>query len=146
MEKIIGLFERLVVSLEAMAANQGTLITLYKNADVEAAPAATTEKKGRSKAKKEEVAAPPVEIPVTVEIAGPPFEEDDLGGAPEAAAPTATRDEALNALRDLSMRKGRPASLELMMRLSGCGKTGEIEAKPNAAEIFGAIVAAAKSA
>lgn len=129
MEKIINLFERLVVALEKMAAAAASAPV----AETQAAPEAKAKK---GKGKKEEPAATSHGVP-SIDPQG-----DDFGGAEEQAA-TATRDEALAAIRDLALRKGRDTAATLLKQVSGCEKTSEIEKMPNAAQIFGAIVVSA---
>lgn len=143
MEKIINLFERLVVALEKMAAAAPAAV-----AETQAAPEAKAKK---GKAKKEEPAATSHGVP-SIDPQGDDFggpdpaaaaaEEDEFGGAEEQAA-TATRDEALAAIRDLALRKGRDTAATLLKQVSGCEKTSEIEKMPNAAQIFGVIVVSA---
>lgn len=142
MEKIINLFERLVVALEKMAAAAASAPV----AETQAAPEAKAKK---GKGKKEEPAATSHGVP-SIDPQGDDFggpdpaaaEEDEFGGAEEQAA-TATRDEALAAIRDLALRKGRDTAATLLKQVSGCEKTSEIEKMPNAAQIFGAIVVSA---
>lgn len=144
MEKIINLFERLVVALEKMAAASASAPV----AETQAAPEAKAKK---GKGKKEEAAATSHAVP-SIDPRGDDFggpdpaaaaaEEDEFGGAEEQAA-TATRDEALAAIRDLALRKGRDTAATLLKQASGCEKTSEIEKMPNAAQIFGAIVVSA---
>lgn len=145
MEKIINLFERLVVALEKMAAAAASAPVV----ETQAAPEAKAPK-GKGK-KKEEATATSHGVP-SIDPQGDDFggpdpaaaaaEEDEFGGAEEQAA-TATRDEALAAIRDLALRKGRDTAATLLKQVSGCEKTSEIEKMPNAAQIFGAIVVSA---
>ena len=145
MEKIINLFERLVVALEKMAAAAASAPA----AETQTPPAPEAKAK-KGKGKKEEPAATSHGVP-SIDPQGDDFggpdpaaaaEEDEFGGAEEQAA-TATRDEALAAIRDLALRKGRDTAATLLKQVSGCEKTSEIEKMPNAAQIFGAIVVSA---
>ena len=147
MEKIINLFERLVVALEKMAAAAAAAPVAETSTPPAAEAKAPKAPKAPKTPKKEEAAATSHAVP-SIDPQGDDFggpaetTEDDFGGAEEQAA-TATRDEALAAIRDLALRKGRDTAATLLKQVSGCEKTSEIEKMPNAAQIFGAIVVSA---
>lgn len=154
MEKLMTLFERFVVAVEkiagvlTIAATQAQDSVGNVGTQPTAATAAPDTKSKKGKGKKEEpVATPDATLP-SIDPTGDDFggaaEGDDFGGEVEEQAATATRDDALAAIRDLALRKGRDTASALLLQVSGCNKTSDIEALPNAAQIFGALVIAAK--
>lgn len=153
MEKLMTLFERFVVAVEKIASTLAAAATVPTLEGSIAAPVATTApetKAKKGKGKKEEAAAPAPDttLPSIESTEGDDFggetttEEDEFGTEEQAA--TASREDALAAIRDLALRKGRDTAAALLLQVSGCKKTSEIEAMPNAAQIFGALVIAAK--